>query len=83
VIGGALYFDKSGPNSKLSISSKYEILLLHQYFQNFPSLTSKNDKLRLIPEIYSLQYNKEATAIDWENLKEKFYSNSIITSYKD
>ena len=75
-IGGSLHWDQTGPNWKLSISSKLKILELYQYFKKFPSLTSKNNKLILIPEIYSLQYNKTISATDWENLKNKFYSIS-------
>jgi hypothetical protein len=60
---------------KLAISSRSSILNLYSYFQYFPSLTSKNNRLLLIPEIYNLQYNKKASLKDWELLYNKFYQS--------
>lgn len=73
LIGGSLCFDKSSPGWKLSISSRTQILYLYSYFQRFPSLTSKNNRLQLIPEIYQLQDNKKASFEDWELIYKKYY----------
>lgn len=77
LIGGSLVFDKSSPGWKLAISSQSQILNLHSYFQRFPSLTSKNNRLLLIPEIYNLQYSKKAFPEDWDLLYNKFYQSRI------
>lgn len=74
LIGGSLIFDKASPGWKLSISSRTHILFLYSYFQRFPSLTSKNNKIQLIPEIYLLQDNKEASSQDWDLLYQNFYT---------
>lgn len=80
LIGGSLHFDKSSPGWKLSISSKSDILNLYSFFQHFPSLTSKNHRLSLIPEIYRLQYNKETSPQDWELLYNNFYKFSNVAT---
>lgn len=76
LIGGSLNFDKSSQGWKLSISSRTHVLFLYTYFQRFPSLTNKNNRIQLIPKIYKLQDNKEASSQDWESLYDEFYNQT-------
>lgn len=57
--GGYVYIDRGGNGSfKWYVTKKEDILNLIEYFKKYPSKSSKNRRLHLVPKIYELKVMK-------------------------
>jgi hypothetical protein len=80
VFGGNIYLDKAqNQYFKWSIQSQKDVLNMLEYFKNYPSRSSKNKRLHLVPLYYSLKRMKaykalknEALFKEWQRLKKKW-----------
>lgn len=79
VFGGSVYFDSSQNGYwSWAVQSRNGVLGILQYFKFFPSITSKAQKLRFIPQVYELlsqkaHLQKEGHLLKtWQKLLEKW-----------
>jgi ubiquinol-cytochrome c reductase cytochrome b subunit len=82
LFGGYISIDRSGNGSfKWYITKKEDILNLIEYFKKYPSRSTKNKKLHLIPKFYELK-NMEAHTSHPESLLSKSW-NTFISKWNN